>query len=904
MPGLSCVRFFDKRNGVVVGDTGGAFPTGLFTTDDAGVTWKPVEGTRKPGWLAADFANTGVGILAGRWGSLATLRDKTLAPAEAQQQTKNIRRVQIQENRAWACGERGLLVQSQDGGQRWTKVNLTLPAELADVIDFNTLHFVGDFGWVAGRPGSVVFHTWDGGMSWQALNTGQSAPLHGIHFVNEKRGWAVGALGTILHTLDGGRSWKVQRRGGHRLAVLWITGNAERVNPAVLALLGKDEGYLCGVLQLASSDPHSARPERATEGDRLEQAVRLAGGTVGELSARFPLPDHSRHVDATALARGWSGKDEEARGLVELQRQIALALRLWRPDVVLTDNPDPRTSAGQLGAITALVVNKAAKQSGNSDAFPEQLAKLDLQPWMPSKVYGLWESGEGAHVQLDVAMLRHSLFGSALDYASPAHALLVEDPTVSMPHPAFRLLASSLDGADQHRALLQEINLHRGGQARRKTSPTIPIEEDRWEKIVKASRARRDLVALTQKLIGDPTKSQQMLANVEQSLTGLSEDAAGEITFKIGWSYVNNSQWSMAKEIFVLMLDKFPTHRLAPEAARWLIQYGASSEARRREELGQWVSNTSYEFTTENSNPTPNVQLPRAVVNRGRETVLFRRKSEIRQWNKVSLAVGEHMSAYGPLYYTDPTLQFPLQSAHRHVGDSNAANLWYTQFKLTQTGGAWFDAASTELWLSKKTGVPPKPNYSCYLTAKPPLLDGKLDDPCWADAKPIEFKNAVGETSDEYATEGWMRCDSNYLFLALRCKHPEGIQQAPITPRPRDPDLRAFDRVSLQIDLDRDYATLFQFQMDQRGCVAEDCWGDAKWNPKWYVAVHSEATQWQIEAAIPMVELTGDTRRAGQTWAFNLVRTIPGKGVQSYSGPADSTPRPEGMGLITLIEKQ
>ena len=52
--------------------------------------------------------------------------------------------------------------------------------------------------------------------------------------------------------------------------------------------------------------------------------------------------------------------------------------------------------------------------------------------------------------------------------------------------------------------------------------------------------------------------------------------------------------------------------------------------------------------------------------------------------------------------------------------------------------------------------------------------------------------------------------------------------------------LAPFDRVCLLLDVDRDYSTYYHLQIDQRGCTREDCWGDVTWNPKWYVAVHSE----------------------------------------------------------------
>src|SRR5258708_16827283 len=108
-------------------------------------------------------------------------------------------------------------------------------------------------------------------------------------------------------------------------------------------------------------------------------------------------------------------------------------------------------------------------------------------------------------------------------------------------------------------------------------------------------------------------------------------------------------------------------------------------------------------------------------------------------------------------------------------------------------------------------------------------------------------------------------------------------------------DLHAFDRVSILLDLDRDYQTYFHLQIDQRGCLAEDCWGDPKWDPKWFVAIDSDETGWTAEAAIPMAELTGDIPQPGNVWAANVTRIVPGHGVQAWSTPADWKPRPEGM---------
>jgi hypothetical protein len=359
----------------------------------------------------------------------------------------------------------------------------------------------------------------------------------------------------------------------------------------------------------------------------------------------------------------------------------------------------------------------------------------------------------------------------------------------------------------------------------------------------------------------------------------------------------------MAKEIFLLMADRYPAHPLAPEACRWLIRHSSSSEARRREELKQFTLSANYTLAGDETkgigrsvlrvDPSRTGPLRQRAARKGQQF-----ENEVRSWYEGALALGDILAAYGPLQYADPGIQFCLNSSHRALGHFEEAQLWYTQFKVRHSQGPWGDAAGTELWLLNRSGLPPKPFISAPAIATPPFLDGQLDEECWTKNPPIAFKNAVGSTADSHPTEAWVLHDANFLYLGLRCRHPEGRQVAPVKPRPRDADLRLFDRVSLLLDLDRDYSTCFHLQVDQRGCVYEDCWGDATWNPKWYVAVHSDATSWQIEAAIPLVELTAEPLRQNQPWACNLVRTIPGKGVQAFSTPADATPRLEGLGLL------
>ena len=80
-------------------------------------------------------------------------------------------------------------------------------------------------------------------------------------------------------------------------------------------------------------------------------------------------------------------------------------------------------------------------------------------------------------------------------------------------------------------------------------------------------------------------------------------------------SNIQAGQWLVAREVFFILLDRFPTHRFAPDACRWLIAFSGSSEAKRREELRQFQAPILYSFNTttagKSAERTPRKPLPR-----------------------------------------------------------------------------------------------------------------------------------------------------------------------------------------------------------------------------------------------------------------------------------------------------
>lgn len=130
-----------------------------------------------------------------------------------------------------AVGERGTVLLSDDHGQNWRQGQVPVQSTLTCVT------FVSDrMGWAAGHAG-VILRTDDGGEHWQrqmdglmaanlgmaaaqaqgdpaalgparqALAEGADKPFFDLEFIDERRGFAVGAYNLLLATQDGGNSW-------------------------------------------------------------------------------------------------------------------------------------------------------------------------------------------------------------------------------------------------------------------------------------------------------------------------------------------------------------------------------------------------------------------------------------------------------------------------------------------------------------------------------------------------------------------------------------------------------------------------------------------------------------------------------------------------------------------------
>ncbi len=903
MPGLNFVKFFSETSGIACGDGSDSAASGVFATNDGGKTWSALRGPRATTWLGCDFTALNHGILGGAWSKLSTVRDGTLAAAELDSLNgRAVNAISLQGAGAVAACSGGVVLLSENAGTKWSVANLGLSAEVLECLDFRTVARKGNSIWIAGRPGSVVLRSQDAGKTWELCKTGWSIPIHSLCAASEKEIVAVGDLGLILKSSDGGTTWQTQKCGAQHTAILFAQASGRGLPLDAVARFSACNGYHATAVTLTTADANSAPAHRSLDPFRISAAMRATGGATAEAGWAFPVPSHLQEGSPKELLAAW---DKLAPNAEErLVRQLVLSYRIWKPEVIVSDGILRNATPAE--HVVLLAARKAFKLCDDPKAYPEQLEVLGLSVHSPKKLYAIGEeSGAECTVKYDQTAFEKRLLDAPQQFAESGFALAGSGPN-SPKQRCFRLISHRMPGAETHTDLMQGVALAEGGTARRKLpifgAGLEPVLAER-EKAVK-SRQRLEGIALA---ADSAIAAEKTLTTIAIQLKEMPDDIACRTGVWLGRQLAASGKWVAAREMYLLVVARYAAFPEAVEAVRWLSKYYASAEARRWAESENRVM---YETGTMVPVGGGGVKpAAHAEVKIDRQQYTLHDLDAAKSCWKACLELETKLAGFGPIYRRDPAIHLATLASRRQLGlTGDAASQMEAYFRhipganeLPPGVDLWRDCLAAEVWLFNRAAMPvqPKPLAICPTAAKRPYLDGKLDDDCWQVFKPLEMKSATkGADLKEYGTKAHFAHDDEYFYIAVECRHPDGKQVPKAEKRLRDEDLNGHDRVDVLLDLDRDYQTYFRFQVDHRGCVAEDCWGEKGWNPKWHVALDTTATGWTAEIAIPRAELSGTPIPSGSTWGMNVSRIVPGLGVQTWSGPADAQPRPEGMGLL------
>jgi len=902
LPLLKKVKFFDARQGWAAGLSSSLYRSGIFTTRDGGRSWSPIPGDAPAGYLAADFHSPETGAAAGYRGTLSHIRRNGIQPSR----TPFLGPRPLYDltlngpTGGWLVGAGGLLLTTRDGGLTWQAPPGPLPAEITNRFDFHAVESRGDQAWAAGAPGTRIMHTTDGGSTWQPRPLPTTATIHAIDFVDDHHGWAVGALGTILATADGGGTWQVQQSGGRRAAILVIASRTDAIPWEVLVKYAGNEGMLTAV-EVVGRDEFDARTLTETvAAERLRDATNSVGGTASSQMWRFPLRPPELDLDRRKVAALWD-QVNDGRARDRLEETLVRKIRTWRPTVLLV--PSPQADGDPDRLLVSQAALSAVEKAADSTQYVEQLTTCGLQPWRVGKTCAAIENARLGHYQLQTASLASRLGASLREGSHAARALLATEPVGSPAAVGLLRLTRDASAASGDRDLFDQLPTPAVGEARRRLSQASAgaIEQmTRW-----AQRQAR-----VERLLDDGYQNQQrletMLGQLSDLTQGLSADGGSQVLHQLARRLEADGKLSSAAQVYELIAAEHVDHPAHAAAVVWLCQYYGSSEL-------AWNDRAQTRYTIQQ------VDFKAAAGESGGDAVIASRAAPLGEEGTASavdsagqaqraVALGERARRQQPALYADPRLRFPLAAAQRRAAGARSSDAFFHR-TADRLGDAWQRSAAAELWLTQPTPQPPKPVVHCRTSGEKPYLDGQLDDTCWQSAKPMPlYDSMLGDAAaipegTQPKTEARVSYDDDFLYLAVRCRRlAPRVEINPEEAVERDSDLSGQDRVELLIDVDRDYSTYFRLQVDQRGMIADDCWGDAAWDPQGFVATGGDRGTWTAEAAIAWKSLAVRPPRPGSAWAANVQRIVPGDSLHSWSQPASVAGRGEGFGLLLFDE--
>lgn len=886
LPSLNRVKFFNANDGIAIGVGSAFFPSGVFVTRDGGREWQPLPGDRKGSWLTGDFLDAETGAVAGGEGRFATIVRRQVAHSPlASVSSRSFYALRLlAPTNGWLVGDGGLVMTTGDLGRSWQTPADDLPNEVFGNFDFRAVSVVGPHVWIAGSPGTRVFHSGDGGKTWQSFATGQNVPVSALTFVDAENGWAVGELGSILATRDGGQTWQLQRSGGRRAALLAVFADSEDVPLEVIADQGAAEGYLTTVEILHPKHAGAAAASDTCATGRTREATILAGAMSAHTAWQFPLPSEDLALGPKELLDALN-RANDGRALQRLQSHLITQIRMWRPEVVITHHTNSESGPPIAGLVEQLLLRSIEAAADTARAV-DLATNAGLEPWQVKKVYGVLPPGVRGNEIVSTGRFSARLGGNLADWTAPARRLVPGDHSTSPDSIELALLLDRLPGSEGQRGLFRGISLSPGGEARRPAAADIAGDVDEMRRL---AMRRRNLRELLERSEGNSA----WIAQVERLIDGLDANSCGELLLQLADGYRESGRLDLSADTLFLLARRCPEHPLADPALVWLVQYYASCEAACRPTDAE---GTDLRRADSDRSPTSDqgVKQVSAVANLSSDTtpaVGLSREDRLRRAEQL----GEYLEASRPVLFAEPAVRFPLVAAQRQLGFANPAKRYFLSLGQLPEDDPWRRCAQSEQWLARPSELPPPKKLGhCRVASERPHLDGNLEEPFWQTADVLRLQ---GEKLD--AAEVRLTHDAEYLYLAVKCaKVAGGNYRTDDQVRPRDANLTEHDRVTVRLDVDRDFTTWFELTIDHRGWTRESRWGDSHWDPAWYVASADEPTAWSVEAAVPMHVLTAEPPAAKAVWAVGVRRTIPRVGRQSWSGDAADADSPEQFGLL------
>ena len=926
LPRLIGLQFLGPDHLLAWGDWSNLYQSSLFESLDAGKSWssRPVPCSHIQ--AAASDAN-GQLVIVDRTGRGYRTNDGSnfqpvalpLSPFEP------IRFCKCLDGVWWLGGDAGQLYRSLDG-TAWNKCNLPGIASDHQWFSLRDIAVFGKRAWVVGNPGNVVWTTEDQGNTWSVRKTDGLTMNHSVSAFNSDVLMTSGSLASIRASRNGGKAWWSLHQSGSRTSVLNIASTSSSIAWELLAHVAIEFKRTTSIVVI-----HDQLFEKRMGLDPdLASRIEIAGASIGASPVRtmpqFPVGNMlsgSRATDVNYYAARSGSEAKQANS--SMLRALVQELRTLRPDVLVTDCSETgadieRLSSNAIDAAIRLAADKDFRIFSDSSGIPEQV-------WQPQRTI---VRGTRAGLVYSQAMLFKSNGIALGQILLGIHRIVDLKPAFDEPFGriAYRFLGSK-SGA--MRDPLEGVLNDPATQLNERSKPTTRLA---------SMMATCQLYDYRQVLSGDSSSkliTDRVWENkVKNIVKDASADAVCPALLEIAIQSRREGDWQRWHTALDLALTMAPNKDVAEPVFYELMSFLGSVEV--QQVVAMQIRNFEEQFSQDEIASVATVQLASPFAKLEQEVDAIKTVSFNAAAKRVPIAANRSLNEFSRLLgqwpkemyerREEPRWGWLISARYRSMQMRNDGSIQGVSLERNPSTFwpvlaphllAWNQVLETERSILKSqeqhslpstsrrasgaqstsadvTGIP---NWSW--TGQRPYLDGKEDEPLWETATTIELRDPW-VPKQESATTIRLSRDAEFLYVFSRSpitdregKMGTSNQNTVVRSKLTDQVQKRFDnvrvssdQVRIRIDIDRDYATWFEFAWSASGEKTESCNDMAFWNPTWFVATLEEEDAWTTEIAIPLSELLGAHEPSkldwgSEVWAVNACRSIPSIGTHTMA---------------------
>ncbi|MDZ4851422.1 MAG: YCF48-related protein [Pirellulaceae bacterium] len=892
LPRLKGVQAMGNGHLIVWGDWSPALQTGLIESFDSGGTWSPktlpASHIETCAWFDAHH-----GIVVDRLSRVFyfSAQEPPRSLAIAGDPTKPILAAAVNEAGWWLAGDGGQVFWSADG-RKWSQRSLPGSSSDHQLVSIQGMALDGEHAWLLGSPGNVIWHSENRGSSWDNQSTSNALPMHCICAATSQCLFAGGSLARIEGTRNQGRGWWPIHSAGSRIALLNFATTTENIAWDSLGYMANETRHQAAAIVVHSQHLHEQAGAICDSQNRIEGLANPLGLSFIDICPKFPVGDLPQGRRSSDLRFYNVNRDRSS----QIVRQVAMWIRVARPDVILCDEPrssDPLVVA----SVESIKTARRLAAENTYQSFSPQAGFAD-EPWNCKLIIA--RNASSNRSSLSMSKHRADLNYAPTTVLKSSGQLLADILAPVIP------TIESLPAIGSHRfqaidsALYANYEAVYGSMARSSKDylladmvssvqtkrPALRSRQSNFQKIIAGSHHTNLLEKLAEMDGPDIAIDRRWQTALKSFLRSTPSEHHADSLWQLAQGYRHSGYWNRWRVCLETLMAEAPRSGAAELSCLQALMFYGSDEVN----LYRLKSADPQEIAVE----TPDSKFQTSFISSPFSQDVQKSGHPTKAVATVRPSEDEFRRIRSTLPVRFPTLQWDPRfltvdaSFYRQNDGKESSEIRPKSIpRLVSCHGlfGWPTIGMQEDYLQHishgihQANIESLSNSSLSLypirkTHLRPLLDGCLEDPLWQSISTMSLEDVLHEVQPAVG-QIRMAHDGEFIYVSAFC--PRIGSGKLLLGEASD---ATAEKLTIRLDTDRDYLTWFELQVDANGQVAERCVDMEDWEPEWYFKTERDEHGWRFEAAIPIAQLQSASIESNPTWSVAIQRDIPNLGVQ------------------------